>query len=312
MPPSRSPPLSYWLRSGSPVAAVAPAASMSSRAAENLFWLGRYAERSEGLVRLVRVISDPRNEFERGANPAGTACERVLLAALTHTTTTYPGFVGDGAAGRLESPGEELLSLLFDEPRPGSLAHAGRHLLDCAHAVRDQLSVDTWMLIGGLSRELLDLGTHELEPHNGVQATLHRVMQSLLALSGLVGEAMVRDPGWRFMDAGRRIERGIHLARLLQATLDQRRGLATDSLLLESVLTATECILTYRRRYRSQAQLETVLDLLLLDPANPRSLAFQVEALAGDIRELPVHVASGRISDVKKTHARRLHCLTGC
>jgi uncharacterized alpha-E superfamily protein len=293
-------PTNYWLRSGPAVAAIPPAASMSSRAAENLFWLGRYAERAEDLVRLVRVISDRRNEFEHGANPAGTACEQVLLMAMTHMTTTYPGFVGDGAAARLESPGEELRSVLLDEQRPGSLAHAGRRLLDCAHAVRDQLSADTWMVIGGLNHELLDLGTQQLERQNVVQAKLRRVMTSLLALSGLVGEGMVRDPGWRFMDAGRRIERGLQLTRLLQATVDLRRGLATDSLMLESVLTATESIITYRRRYRSQAQLETVLDLLLLDPENPRSLAFQVDALAGDVRELPVHVASGRLSEVEK------------
>jgi uncharacterized circularly permuted ATP-grasp superfamily protein/uncharacterized alpha-E superfamily protein len=293
-------PNSYWLRSGPAVAAVEPAASMSSRAAENLLWLGRYAERAEGVVRLVRVINDRRNEFEHGANPAGATCLRVLLAALTQITTTYPGFVGDGAADRLESPEAELRSLLLDEHRPGTLAHAGRHLLDCGLAVRDQLSVDSWMVIGSLRHELLDLGTQRSERQNVVQAKLSRVMHSLLALSGLVGEGMVRDPGWRFLDAGRRIERGIQLARLLQATLAERRGLATDSLVLESALIATESIITYRRRYRSQAQLETVLDLLLLDPENPRSLAYQVDALAADVRALPAHVASGRISKAEK------------
>jgi uncharacterized circularly permuted ATP-grasp superfamily protein/uncharacterized alpha-E superfamily protein len=292
-------PNSYWFRNGPPVAAVDPAASMSSRVAENLFWLGRYAERAEDLVRLVRVINDRRNEFEHGANPAGTVCLRVLLAALTHTTTTYPGFFGDGG-DRLDAPGDELRSLLIDEQRPGTLAHAGRHLLACAHAVRDQLSADTWMMIGALSHELLDLETQPSEHQNLVEAKLSRVMQSLLALSGLIGESMVRDPGWRFLDAGRRIERGIHLARLLPAALGEPRGLATDSLLLESALTATECIITYRRRYRSRAQLETVLDLLLLDVENPRSLAYQVDALAADVRALPVHVTSGRISEAEK------------
>jgi uncharacterized circularly permuted ATP-grasp superfamily protein/uncharacterized alpha-E superfamily protein len=296
----REAPNSYWLRSGPAVAAVEPAASMSPRAAENLLWLGRYAERAEDVVRLVRVVNDRRTEFERGANPAGSACLRVLLSALTHITSTYPGFVGAGADGRLETPEAELRSLLLDDERPGTLAHSGRHLIDCAHAVRDQLSVDTWMVIGALSHELLDLGTQPSGRQHDVQAKLSRVLQSLLALSGLVGESMVRDPGWRFLDAGRRIERGIQLARLLQATLGERRGLATDSLLLESVLTATESIITYRRRYRSQAQLETVLDLLLLDPDNPRSLAYQVEALATDVRALPAQVA-GRLSEAEES-----------
>jgi uncharacterized circularly permuted ATP-grasp superfamily protein/uncharacterized alpha-E superfamily protein len=293
-------PNGYWLRSGPAVAAVDPAASMSSRAAENLFWLGRYAERAEDLVRLVRVVNDRRNEFEHGTNPAGTACLRVLLATLTETTRSYPGFVGDGSAGRLESPGPELRSLLLDEQRPGSLAYAVRRLLNCAQAVRDQLSIDTWMVTRVLRNELLDLGTQQSERQNALQAKLSRVMQSLLALSGLVGESMVRDPGWRFLDAGRRIERGIQLAGLLQSTVGEARGQATDSLLLESALTTSESIITYRRRYRSQAQLETVLDLLLLDPDNPRSLVYQVDALTTDVGALPDRVGSRRISEAGK------------
>jgi uncharacterized alpha-E superfamily protein len=117
-----------------------------------------------------------------------------------------------------------------------------------------------------------------------VQHTLGRIMQSLLALSGLAAESMVRDPGWRFMDAGRRIERGQQLAALLRATVTVERSTATDSLLLESVLIAAESIITYRRRYRSHAQVETLLDLLVLDADNPRSLASQLDQLAVDVR----------------------------
>ena len=94
----------FWLASGPPVAAVDPAASMSSRAAENLFWMGRYAERAEAVARLVRVAHDRRNDFQRGANPAGTECLQVLLTALTRVSSTYPGFVGEGAGDRLAPP----------------------------------------------------------------------------------------------------------------------------------------------------------------------------------------------------------------
>lgn len=112
-------------------------------------------------------------------------------------------------------------------------------------------------------------------------------MRSLLALGGLGIESMVRDVGWRFMDAGRRLERGIQLLSLLRATVSAARGTATDSLVLESVLSAAESIITYRFRYRSHAQLETVLDLLLLDGGNPRSLAYQLDQLTEDLDVLP-------------------------
>ena len=269
------------------MAAIDPAASMSSRAAENLFWMGRYAERAEAMARLVRVAHDRRNDFQRGANPAGTECLQVLLTALTRVSSTYPGFVGEGAGDRLAAPGAELFAFVIDEKRPGTLAHAVQHLLGAAQAVRDQLSADTWMAVGTLEREIEELRTSDPDHLMVVQHTLGRIMQALLAISGLFGEGMVRDPGWRFMDAGRRIERGQQLAAFLRATVTIERSTATDSLLLESVLIAAESIITYRRRYRSQAQLETLLDLLLIDPDNPRSLAYQLDQLAVDVRLIP-------------------------
>ena len=112
-------------------------------------------------------------------------------------------------------------------------------------------------------------------------------MRSLLVLSGLGIESMVRDIGWRFMDAGRRLERSLQLLSLLRRTVCSVRGDAADSMMLESVLTTAESIITYRLRYRSRAQLETVLELLLLDPGNPRSLAYQLERLTEDLEVLP-------------------------
>lgn len=281
-----------WLDTGPATAAPDAGAAMPARAAENLFWLGRYAERAEGVVRLLRVTHERRNDFQ-GGNPAGNQCVAALLTACTHVTTTYPGFVGSDAEALLASPGPELASLAVDDTRPGTLAYAVRRLLDATTSVRDQLSLDTWLVVSGLHRELLDVPTLG-------RATLGRVLASLLALSGLAAESMVRDAGWHFMDAGRRIERAVQLSALLRSTVTSRRDPATDSLLLESVLTAAESIITYRRRYRSHAQLETLLDLLLLDPDNPRSLVHQLDLLINDLRELPVKPGSPRVTPAEK------------
>jgi uncharacterized alpha-E superfamily protein len=105
---------------------------------------------------------------------------------------------------------------------------------------------------------------------------------------------MVRDLGWRFMDAGRRLERSLQLLALLATTMQQAHDPAVDSLVFESVLGAAESIMTYRYRYRSHAQLETVLDLLLLDAGNPRSLAYQLTVLTEDLDALP-SVADARL-----------------
>jgi len=168
-----------------------------------------------------------------------------------------------------------------------------RRLVDAAHVARDQLSIDTWLVISSLQRDLLDVEVLE-------RATLQRVVTSLLALAGLAAESLVRDPGWRFMDAGRRIERGAQLTALLQATVTVERDAPTDSLILESLLIATESIITYRRRYRSHAQLQTLLDLMLLDPDNPRSLGYQLDRLLEDLRLMPGHPGAGRVSEAEK------------
>jgi uncharacterized alpha-E superfamily protein len=248
----------------------------------------------------VRAAHDRRNDFQRGANPAGTECLQVLLTALTRVSSTYPGFVGEEGRGRLAAPGAELFSLVVDDRRPGTLAHAVRLLLGAAQAVRDQLSTDTWMVVGALDREIRDLRMSDPDHPMVVQHTIGRIMQSLLALSGLAGESMVRDPGWRFMDVGRRIERGQQLAALLRATVTVERGTATDSLLLESVLIAAESIITYRRRYRSHAQLGTLLDLLVIDADNPRSLAYQLDQLAVAVRLMPRLDHGPRLSEPER------------
>ncbi len=275
----------FWLLSSPTADAVEPALAMSSRAAENLFWLSRYAERAESVVRQLRVASDRITEFAPGANPAGNAASRVLLEALTGTTGTFPGFVGEGADERVLAPAAELRSLLSDAWRVGSVAHSIRRMLDAAAEVRDQLSPDTWLVVGHLDRDLAEGGA-TLAPA-AFSGALGRVVHAMLAWSGLSAESMVRDDGWQFMEAGRRIERALHLCQLLRATVTTQRDDATDSLVLESVLIATENIITYRRRYRSRAQIETALDLLLLDEGNPRSLAFQVDHLLAAADAIP-------------------------
>ncbi len=275
----------FWLQTGPAVEATDPMASIPSRAAENLYWLGRYAERAEDTTRLLRAVYDRRSDFQGSPHEAGVAALRTLLMTLTHVTGTYPGFVG--SADELGSPGPELFRLVTDEVRAGSLAYTVRRLLDAAVAVRDQFSNDTWLVLSTLDRQFIDLQGPLPDPQAAVQGALQGVMQSLLAMSGLGAESMVHDLGWRFMDTGRRLERSLLLLSLLRATVTMVHGTASDSLVLESVLTAADSIITYRRRYRSQAQLETLLDLLVHDGGNPRSLLFQLDRLSEDLAAIP-------------------------
>jgi uncharacterized circularly permuted ATP-grasp superfamily protein/uncharacterized alpha-E superfamily protein len=276
-----------WIHEGPAVVAVRPEAHVSPRVAEDLFWFGRYAERAEGVVRLLRTAADRSNDFQRGGDVAGAECLRVLLESLTHVTTTYPGFVGPGAAARLADPHREMYAILVDASRTGSVAHAFEGLTAAAHEVRDQLSPDVWLVLGRAERVLTRLASGPGDHVRAVTSALAQILDGLLALSGIVAETMVRDPGWRLLDAGRRLERAQQLVVLLRTTVLDQRPAAADSLVVESVLTAAESIITYRRRYRDKAQVGTVLDLLVLDEDNPRSLAYQLARLDEDLLQVP-------------------------
>ncbi|MDQ8045725.1 MAG: circularly permuted type 2 ATP-grasp protein [Patulibacter sp.] len=269
-----------------------PLGSLSAGAAENLWWLGRYAERTEALVRLLRVVHDRRNEFHGSNDVAGIATLNVLRDALATVSDTQRGMSDD--------PWSEVLSMVTDGARAGTLAHGIQALLESAHGVRDQLSGDTWLVIGDLDRGLSGIRGRANVRAPELQRSLQRTLQGLLALQGLGAESMMRDLAWTFLDGGRRIERALQMIGLLRGTIPSAPAGLTGSLVLESVVTAAESIVTYRRRSRLHWHLETVLELLLLDEDNPRSVAFQLKQLALDLGAVPNPGSTRLRSDQKR------------
>ena len=192
---------------------------------------------------------------------------------------------GVASAGRIRRA--RMRQLVLDAATPGTVAQSLAGLQETARAVRDQLSGDTWMVLAGVDRAIAELAASPDDSGAVLQTTHAAILSGMLALSGLASENMVRDPGWRLMDIGRRLERGQQLAALLRATLTQAHPSDVESIVIESVLAVAESGLTYRRRYRGRVQVGTVLELLMLDAGNPRSLAYQVNAIADNLKHLP-------------------------
>ncbi len=281
--------------------------ALAPRAAEDLFWLGRYAERAEDTARLLRVVDDLAEDYGRRPETVGAQALAVLLAATTHVTATYPGFAGPDEGRPLDPPHGELLRLAVEAGRPGALAYAVRRTVEVAHGVREQLSLDTWVVLGSIERAVAELAERAFGASAGdeppLQPTLARVLEGLLALAGLGAESMVRDTGWYFMDLGRRLERALQVLSVLRATLVPRRSAGVDALVLEAVLVTGESVITFRRRHAtgptgvptattgagsgSASHVAGVLDLLLLDRTNPRALAHQLDRVESDLRHLP-------------------------
>ena len=270
-----------WLYEGPLVAPERPEAASSPRVLEDMFWLGRYAERAEDLTRLLIVARERVDEFRFRPEHPGAGCVPVLLSAVTEVS-------GTPTSADVADPLPRIRALMVDAGTEGSVAQSLSGLREAARAVRDQLSGDTWMVLGATDRAVAELAD---APGDGGGLTLSTaqagVLSSMLALSGLASENMVRDPGWYFLDLGRRLERAQQLTAMLRATLTRAHSSAIDSLVVESVLAAAESGVTYRRRYRGRIQIATMLELLLLDADNPRSLAYQVRQAREDLRALP-------------------------
>lgn len=260
---------------------------LPSRAADNLFWVGRYVERAEVTARLLRAILLLRRE-QRDAN--GQALKpylHSLLRALTHVTSTYPGFVDEGGEDLLEQPGDELCSLLYDTDRAGSLAAVLKSFGRSALTVRDHWPAEIWRVIDAIQQGWTVEDETDEQGHTRAQDRLNQLIMHLVAFSGLVAESMTREAGWLLLDIGRRLERGLGMVSLLRATLVPHLDDAVQRQLMETVLIICDSLSTFRRRYRSYMHLPTVLELILMDQNHPRALAYQLDRLTKHVAALP-------------------------
>jgi uncharacterized circularly permuted ATP-grasp superfamily protein/uncharacterized alpha-E superfamily protein len=267
------------------------AGELPSRVAESLFWLGRNAERVEFTARLLRsIITEIQQEDSPEANQEPSTTLVALLKATTAVTGTSPGFAGRGAAQRLRRPDRELHALFNDADQVGSLANSLRQLDFSASAVRERISSDQLLVLNDLSAIGQDLEKTPFGPARDTDVLETRALhlQSILgrvaALTGLLHENLTHGEGWHFMMLGRRVARANLGASALNRLLDN--GLQ-DSHVLEAALQLFDSVMTYRSRYRSRVEPHFTIHLLVLDEANPRSLAFQFQRIDEFVAKLP-------------------------
>ncbi len=251
------------------------------RVVEDLFWFGRYSERAEDLLRLILTAHAGAQDFRSRPHSVGGAALAVLMDAIA------------SLAGRVDSDDhdEVFRAVLLEPRRRGGVAQSLASLRRSAQSVRDQLSSDTWHALGDVDRAVGQLRayrySHQIAESSG------RMLTGVLALQGVTAN-MMRDPGWHMLEAGRLVERSLQLAQLLRATAVVRRGIDVDREVHTAVLTISESVVTHRRRYRGYVRLRGVLDLLLLDPDNPRSVAFALARLGEHLAAMPGSTGSSR------------------
>jgi uncharacterized circularly permuted ATP-grasp superfamily protein/uncharacterized alpha-E superfamily protein len=265
------------LNTGARVELTRAGGDLPSRAADNLFWLGRYAERAEGTTRLLRGIA------VRLAERSGLGDTPELPALLD--ALTLQGELPSPADG--EGPEGHVLRAVFDPGHSGSLGSTVRSVRRLAGMVRDRISIDMWRALNGLADFPPDVAAYGDDGPTpaDVLDLLNRTVITLAAFGGLAVESMTRGEGWRFLDLGRRLERSLHMIALLNGSVTYPA--AQEGPVLDAILEVADSGMTYRRRYLGSLRAEAVLDLLVFDESNPRSLAAQLAALEDDVNHLP-------------------------
>lgn len=242
---------------------------LTSRAADNLFWAGRYLERAESVARLLRALLDGLWEEETtpGQVPVLTALMRMIgYRPDKHDLVEQAGFPATLVA--------EVHDLITHEAHPGNLAHTVHALLGCTYSTREYWSVAIWRLLDRIERDWSKRRRNR--GHERSDLWLGHLIDTLAGLAGLASETLPRADAFRFFDLGRRIERGLTASNVLSRILESRLTDEAQRESLSLVLQSADSLVTFRRRYRGEPFLAGVLELLLWDTDSPRALIYQL------------------------------------
>ncbi len=259
---------------------------LPSRVADNLFWLGRYAERVESAVRVSRAILTRLYQESDPENAAGLEAGVRVMTALGHLPAELiSSNNGKASSSRDASLEREMLAVIFDSEEKSSLGFTLNQLRRVAWLLRDRFSADAWRILNRFDKQFASPPPIEPLRMGRALTLLDDAIMTLSAFSGLVMESMTRGDGWRFLDIGRRLERALQLIEMLRHGLNPASR--DESGELQTLLEIADSSLTYRSRYLTSMRADLVLDLLLLDEANPHSAAFQIARLREHVEELP-------------------------
>ena len=266
-----------WVVSPQPVDAVtllAPADApferarpgpLPSRAADNLFWLGRYVERTEGLARLVRAYNSRRSE----------AATEPLLASIR---------------ARLKAYGIDPAQAV-----PKGLLRTLASAVGSASQIRDRFSVDGWAALQDMQKSMTRIA-RTAETGSDAAQVMGVFLRKIAGFSGLVHENMFRAAGWQFLTFGRSLERASMMTELLAAVADP--GAPPGG--LDLAIEIGDSTMVHRQRYAVVSSRETVIDLLALDEMNPRSVRFHLDVMRARLDDLGHLRPGGAMLEVER------------
>ena len=241
---------------------------LPSRAADNLFWLGRYVERAEGAIRLLRAYHARLAETDDPDSPLVDAAGTFLAAKYVDPS----------------------------EPVPENLHAMLKSAVFSASKVRDRFSVDGWLALNDLARITEQMRSTVTAGDDAARA-MGILLRKITGFSGLVHENMYRFTGWRFLGIGRSLERAMAMADLLAVFTNDDAPEGA----LELILEVGDSSMSMNRRYTVSVSPAPVLDLLALDTKNPRSILYQLNEMRDHLSVLPGADRYGQLSELSRS-----------
>jgi len=279
------------------------AGELPSRAADNLFWLGRYTERVEDNVRLVRTLLPGLSGEADFGRSASLSTVTQLLSNMNYLAEEFPSSSLAQQRWQLQ---RLLTGMVYNPSRSTGIGWNLKQIRRVAWPLKERLSQDTWRVLQQLDLEFSGTASPGQSDQTFITEInlLDRAIVTLSAFAGLLMENTTRGYGWRFLEIGRRLERALQTSNLIDAAL-ARTEVKEDSgeaeSCMEVLLQIADSSITYRTRHLTEVRADYVLELLLADEGNPRSVAFQLVELLGHIQHLP-----GRETDESASPEHRL------
>jgi len=277
----------HWQKKSS--IAISGLDDLPSLTAENLYWAGRYVGRTLVNARFLRTVMRQMAIVQNRDEKPDSEKLKVLFKAVTQLTGTYPGFVEKDKNGKLamDNPYEEMLSVILDKNRIGSLAHTISMFSNSYYSIRNLWSSDMWRVFENIQKLWNALVEGEDHSINKILKVLNQLITRLIAFMGLIEESIMVQQGLLLYFIGLQLEQSTLNITKCRALLTIKYDEQVEYDLLEYLLTSHESLNIYRYSYRSHIELAHVLDLIVLDLDYARSLTFMINRIQKDIARLP-------------------------
>lgn len=271
--------------------------NISTKRAENLFWLGRYLTRAITTARMIRFnIKNMLNLNRYDDNTNSRKTNKILNIALTHLTMSYPGFLDEKSI----YPVKEIISLIRDKNRIGTLSFTLDMLSNLNASVKNLLAMEAWRIYEKMQKEWNAYSKKEFLTNKDHINELDKLLIYLMAYKELIDESIFKEQGLILYDIGCKIETSQLLISKLRSLLTQKFDKLIEYDVLDSMLNSYESYNSYRAYYKSSLDLENVLDFLIFNTKYPKSLIYIINQLLADLKELPKNIDNSHLSSFEE------------